>query len=218
MTGDAPLVAIVGRPNVGKSALFNRLTRSRRALVERLPGTTRDRQYGVCRWRGREFRIVDTGGLEGPEDDPFDAPIREQVGQALSDAALLLFVIDASAGLTAADHAIAEQLRRAQSPVLVVANKGDRRAASANVHEAHALGLGEPLLISAYHAEGIGDLLDLVFDALPEAPEEPDALDDGDRALRIAIGDSLGVASNETDVPCGNGAASSASTAASASP
>lgn len=187
MTREAPLVAIVGRPNVGKSALFNRLTRSRRALVERLPGTTRDRQYGVCRWRGREFRIVDTGGLEGPEDDPFDAPIREQVGQALSEAALLLFVIDASAGLTAADHAIAEQLRRAQPPVLVVANKGDRRAARANVHEAHALGLGDPLLISAYHAEGIGDLLDLVFEALPEAPDEPDAAEDGERPLRIAI-------------------------------
>ena len=147
MTPEAPLVAIVGRPNVGKSALFNRLTRSRRALVERLPGTTRDRQYGVCRWRGREFRVVDTGGLEGPEDDPFDTPIREQVGQALAEAALLLFVVDASNALTAADHAIAGQLRRSGRPAIVVANKGDRREARANVHEAHALGLGDPLLI-----------------------------------------------------------------------
>ena len=187
MTRETPLVAIVGRPNVGKSALFNRLTRSRRALVERLPGTTRDRQYGNCRWRGREFRIVDTGGLEGPTDDPFDAPIREQVGQALSEAALLLFVVDAASGLTAADHAIAEQLRRSDRPVLVVANKSDRREARSNVHEAHALGLGDPLLISAYHAEGIGDLLDLVFEALPEAPDEPDAGEDGALPLRIAI-------------------------------
>ena len=187
MTPEAPLVAIIGRPNVGKSALFNRLTRSRRALVERLPGTTRDRQYGVCNWRGREFRVVDTGGLEGPEDDPFDTPIREQVGLALSEAALLLFVVDAANALTAADHAIAEQLRRAGRPAIVVANKGDRREARANVHEAHALGLGDPLLISAYHAEGIGDLLDLVFDALPEAPDEPAAAEDGDRPLRIAI-------------------------------
>ena len=188
MTLEAPLVAIVGRPNVGKSALFNRLTRSRRALVERLPGTTRDRQYGNCRWRGREFRVVDTGGLEGPSDDPFDAPIREQVGQALSEAALLLFVVDAASGLTAADHAIAEQLRRSDRPVLVVANKSDRRESRSNVHEAHALGLGDPLLISAYHAEGIGDLLDLVFEALPEAPdEEAQERDPGDRALRIAI-------------------------------
>ncbi len=188
MTLEAPLVAIVGRPNVGKSALFNRLTRSRRALVERLPGTTRDRQYGNCRWRGREFRVVDTGGLEGPSDDPFDAPIREQVGQALSEAALLLFVVDAASGLTAADHVIAEQLRRSDRPVLVVANKSDRRESRSNVHEAHALGLGDPLLISAYHAEGIGDLLDLVFEALPEAPdEEAQERDPGDRALRIAI-------------------------------
>ena len=187
MTPEAPLVAIVGRPNVGKSALFNRLTRSRRALVERLPGTTRDRQYGNCRWRGREFRIVDTGGLEGPTDDPFDAPIREQVAQALSESALLLFVVDAASGLTAADHAIAEQLRRSQRPVLVVANKSDRRESRTNVHEAHALGLGDPLLISAYHAEGIGDLLDLVFDALPEAPDEQERGDEGALPLRIAI-------------------------------
>lgn len=186
MTREAPLVAIVGRPNVGKSALFNRLTRSRRALVERLPGTTRDRQYGRCRWRGREFRIVDTGGLEGPEDDPFDSPIREQVGQAVSEAELLLFVVDASNALTAADHAIAAQLRRAGRPVIVVGNKGDRRESRDNVHEAHALGLGEPLLISAYHAEGIGDLLDLVFEALPEAPEEG-AAGEGEHPLRIAI-------------------------------
>ena len=188
MSHAAPLVAIVGRPNVGKSALFNRLTRSRRALVERVPGTTRDRQYGACRWRGRELRMVDTGGMEGPGADPFDALVREQVDGAIAEADLLLFVIDAASGVTAADEAIADLLRRAERPVLVVANKSDRREAGANVHEAHGLGLGEPLLISAYHAEGIGDLLDLMLETLPEAPEEHDEEPaEADRPLRIAI-------------------------------
>ena len=188
MSHAAPLVAIVGRPNVGKSALFNRLTRSRRALVERVPGTTRDRQYGACRWRGRELRMVDTGGMEGPGADPFDALVREQVDGAIAEADLLLFVIDAASGVTAADEAIADLLRRAERPVLVVANKSDRREAGANVHEAHGFGLGEPLLISAYHAEGIGDLLDLMLETLPEAPEEHDEEPaEADRPLRIAI-------------------------------
>ena len=188
MSHAAPLVAIVGRPNVGKSALFNRLTRSRRALVERVPGTTRDRQYGACRWRGRELRMVDTGGMEGPGADPFDALVREQVDGAIAEADLMLFVIDAASGVTAADEAIADLLRRAERPVLVVANKSDRREAGANVHEAHGLGLGEPLLISAYHAEGIGDLLDLMLETLPEAPEEHDEEPaEADRPLRIAI-------------------------------
>ena len=188
MSQAAPLVAIVGQPNVGKSALFNRLTRSRRALVERVPGTTRDRQYGACHWRGRELRMVDTGGMEGPGADPFDALVREQVDEALGEADLLLFVIDAASGVTSADEAIADLLRRSERPVLVVANKSDRREAGANVHEAHGLGLGEPLLISAYHAEGIGDLLDLMLETLPEAPEQPDETPaEGERLLRIAI-------------------------------
>ncbi|MDA1062520.1 MAG: ribosome biogenesis GTPase Der [Chloroflexi bacterium] len=190
----APLVAIVGRPNVGKSALFNRLTRSRRALVERLAGTTRDRQYGWCTWRERRFRVVDTGGLEsadgGIEDTLFAQPIREQVAQALGEAQLLLFVVDASSGTTSDDHAVAEQLRRAGRPVLLVANKSDRRAAQSNVHELHGLGLGEPRLISAYHAEGVGDLLDMIVERLPDAEpgEEPPAqAEEGTRPIRIAI-------------------------------
>ena len=194
MSSAAPLVAIVGRPNVGKSALFNRLTRSRRALVERLAGTTRDRQYGWCTWRERRFRVVDTGGLEGldggAEGTPFAEPIREQVALALDEADLLLFVVDASSSATADDHAIAEQLRRAGRPVLLVANKSDRRAARSNVHELHGFGLGEPLLISAYHAEGVGDLLDSVVEHLPdpEPDEEPPVRgEDGARPSRIAI-------------------------------
>ncbi len=188
MTSDAPLVAIVGRPNVGKSALFNRLTRSRRALVERVAGTTRDRQYGACTWRGRRFRVVDTGGMEGPEADPFGELVRGQVDEALSEAELLLLVVDAAVGVTAADEAIANLLRRSERPVLVVANKGDRREARANVHELHRFGLGEPLLISAYHAEGTGELLDAVLDLLPGAPAEEEAeTEEGERPLRIAI-------------------------------
>ena len=172
MSSAPPLVAIVGRPNVGKSALFNRMTGSRRALVERLAGTTRDRQYGWCRWGGRRFRVVDTGGLEGPDDfpgAPFADPIREQVELALDEAGLLLFVVDAAAGVTASDEAVADQLRRAGRDVLLVANKADRREARHNVHELHALGLGEPILISAYHGEGTGELLDEVVARLPEA-------------------------------------------------
>ena len=188
MSAPPPLVAIVGRPNVGKSALFNRMTRSRRALVERLAGTTRDRQYGWCRWGGRRFRVVDTGGLEGPDDfagAPFADPIREQVELALDEADLLLFVVDAAAGLTSSDQALADQLRRAERDVLVVANKADRREASSNVHELHALGLGEPILISAYHGLGTGELLDDVVERLPD----PGGNEESERTepIRISI-------------------------------
>ena len=188
MSAPPPLVAIVGRPNVGKSELFNRLTRSRRALVERLAGTTRDRQYGWCRWGGRRFRVVDTGGLEGPDDvpgAPFADPIREQADLALDEADLLLFVVDAAAGLTSSDEALADQLRRSEREVLVVANKADRREASSNVHELHALGLGDPILISAYHGRGTGELLDDVIERLPEPADS----EESERAepIRIAI-------------------------------
>ena len=196
MSARPPLVAIVGRPNVGKSALFNRVTRSRRALVERLAGTTRDRQYGWCRWRGRRFRFVDTGGLEGPDDDPgapFAAPVREQVLHALAEADALLFVVDAAAGLTASDEAVARLLRRSgRGGVLLVANKSDRREAGANVHELHRLGLGEPLPISAYHGQGVGELLDALAERLPEdAPDADDREDAPDaeapRPIRLAV-------------------------------
>ena len=178
----APLVAIIGRPNVGKSALFNRLTRTRRALVEEVAGTTRDRIYGFTEWRGRYVRFVDTGGVEGPEADPFSPLIREQVLAAIEEADLAVFVVDAGEGISSADQAITDLLRRAKCPVLLVGNKADRKGARINEADLYALGLGEPVMISAYHGQGIGDLLDHILDLVPQAerPDEPER-------LRIAV-------------------------------
>ncbi len=178
----APLVAIVGRPNVGKSALFNRITRTRRALVEEVAGTTRDRLYGYTEWRGRYIRVVDTGGVEGPEVDPFSALIREQVLYAITEADVVLFVVDAAEGITAADEAIVDLLRRSTRPVLLVANKADRRGAFRNEVDMYSLGLGEPVSISAYHGQGIGDLLDDILNIIP--PVAPPEIEE---RLRIAV-------------------------------
>ena len=178
-----PLVAIVGRPNVGKSALFNRLTSANRALVEDLPGTTRDRIYGSFDWNGKHVRVVDTGGLGDDEDDPFGPLIRQGVQQALAEAEAVLFVVDAAVGLTAADYEIAEMLRRANQPVLLVANKTDTRAGQQNIMDLYAVGLGEPFAVSAIHGKGIGDLMDAILDMVPgaEIPER------GDLRIRVAI-------------------------------
>lgn len=178
-----PLVAVVGRPNVGKSALFNRLTSSRDALVEDLPGTTRDRHYGVFEWRGRHFRIVDTGGyLLEDEEDPFSPLIRAGVERALQEASLVLFVVDAVDGVLAADEEIADLLRRSNVPILLVANKVDVSAGALGVGELHSLGLGEPFAISAHHGRGIGDLMDAIVERAGGAPEREDS-----QQLRIAI-------------------------------
>lgn len=181
-TEHAPLVAIVGRPNVGKSALFNRLTRTRRALVEEVPGTTRDRLYGYCEWRGRYIRVVDTGGVEGPEADPFSALIRQQVLEAIAEADVILFVVDLADGISAADQAITDLLRRSTRPVVLVANKEDRRGAATRIEDCYELGLGEPISISAYHGQGIGDLLDHILELVP-AVEPPER----EERLRIAV-------------------------------
>lgn len=178
-----PLVAIVGRPNVGKSALFNRLTSSRDALVEDLPGTTRDRHYGVFEWRGRHFRVVDTGGyLLEDEEDPFSPLIRAGVERAVREANLVLFVVDAVDGVLAADEEIADLLRRADVPVLLVANKVDVSVGALGVGELHSLGLGEPHAISAHHGLGIGDLMDEIVEHAGGSPERKDS-----EQLRIAI-------------------------------
>ena len=156
------LVAIVGRPNVGKSTLFNRLTKTRQAIVNDEAGTTRDRQYGKTEWLGREFSIVDTGGWVVNSDDIFEEEIRKQVLLAVEEADVILFVVDVLNGITDLDTQVATILRRTQKPVLVVANKTDNHELQYSAPEFYALGLGEPYCISAMTGSGTGDLLDLI--------------------------------------------------------
>ncbi|MGD8472585.1 MAG: ribosome biogenesis GTPase Der [Anaerolineae bacterium] len=190
-----PIVALVGRPNVGKSTLFNRIVGQRRAIVEDLPGTTRDRLYSDAEWAGRYFTVVDTGGLEiiesqkrrRPQDQPeplstasvgFIEEIRVQAQVAIDEADVIVMLVDVLDGLTPADEDVAEMLRRADRPVVVAANKADNPAREQTAYEFYAMGLGEVYPISALHGTGIGDLLDEVVAALPEAGEvvEPEAL------------------------------------------
>lgn len=169
----ANLVAIVGRPNVGKSTLFNRLTQSRHAIVSDTAGTTRDRQYGKCSWNGKEFSVVDTGGWVVNSDDVFEDAIRKQVLVATEEADLVLFLVDVETGLTDWDEDVALILRRAKLPVILVANKVDNCAEYYEAAEFYSLGLGDPFCISAATGGGTGDLLDTILDRLPlEAKED----------------------------------------------
>lgn len=156
------LVAIVGRPNVGKSTLFNRLTKTRQAIVNEQAGTTRDRQYGKTEWLGREFSVVDTGGWVVNSDDVFEEEIRKQVLLAVDEADVILFVVDVVNGLTDLDMQVASILRRASRPVVVVANKTDNHELQYNAPEFYKLGLGDPYCISAVTGSGTGDLMDLI--------------------------------------------------------
>ena len=170
----APVVALVGRPNVGKSALFNRLVGRRQALVEEIAGTTRDRLYGDVTWRDEQIRIVDTGGLDPEAEEGYPELIRRQVEQAVAEASVLLFIVDAKAGVLPADKDVADVLRRAGKPVFLLANKVDNEERREAMVQFYELGLGEPMPVSAYHGTGIGDLLDRVLEALPpSAPEAP---------------------------------------------
>ena len=162
------LVAIVGRPNVGKSTLFNRLTKSRQAIVSEEAGTTRDRQYGHCDWNGREFSVVDTGGWVVNSDDIFEEEIRKQVMVATEEADLLLFLVDAQNGLTDWDSDVAKILRRTKLPVILVVNKVDNNEGIYVSGEFYRLGLGDPVCVSAASGSGTGKLLDLVLEKLPE--------------------------------------------------
>ena len=166
------LVAIVGRPNVGKSTLFNRLTQSRKAIVSDTAGTTRDRQYGKCQWNGQEFSIVDTGGWVVKSDDIFEGAIREQVKVATEEADLVLFLVDVETGLTDWDEDVATILRRAKLPVILVANKVDNSGEAYEAAEFYKLGLGDPQCISAATGGGTGDLLDTVVATLPKEANE----------------------------------------------
>lgn len=185
-----PIVALVGRPNVGKSTFFNRLIGERKAIVEDVPGTTRDRLYGDSEWNGRVFTVVDTAGLLFEDDDlPEGTPqaeivahAREQAELAMAEADAIVFMVDARAGLTAADAAIADVLRLSDKPVILAANKADSPERSMDAVEFYALNLGEPIPMSAYHGIGTGDVLDAVAEALPIVEEE-----DNEAAVRIAI-------------------------------
>ena len=156
------LVAIVGRPNVGKSTLFNRLTKTRQAIVNEQAGTTRDRQYGKSEWLGREFSVVDTGGWVVNSDDIFEEEIRKQVMLAVEEADVIMFVVDVMNGVTDLDMEVAGILRRTQKPVLMVANKTDNNELQYNAAEFYSLGLGDPYCISALSGFGTGDLMDLL--------------------------------------------------------
>ncbi|HEV8688497.1 MAG TPA: ribosome biogenesis GTPase Der [Gaiellaceae bacterium] len=177
--------AIVGFPNVGKSTLVNRLTATRAAVVHETPGVTRDRKELVCEWRGKRFLLIDTGGIDVADPDAVTRSIVDQAREAVEEADLVLFVVDAKTGITPGDEEIAEILRASHKPVIVVANKIDDPRQEAHALEFHRLGLGDPVPISALHGYGTGELLDAIVDRLrelgasrPQLPEE---------AIRVAI-------------------------------
>lgn len=184
-----PIVALVGRPNVGKSTFFNRLIGERRAIIEDIPGTTRDRLYGTSDWNGREFTVIDTAGLILVEEDQdlslreISRRIREQAQLAIDEADVIILMVDARDGLTSADSDVAEVLRTTNKPVILAANKADSQERQLNAVEFYALNLGDPLPMSAYHGLGTGDVLDHVVAALPPAEEETHS----DEHVRIAI-------------------------------
>ncbi|HUY77415.1 MAG TPA: ribosome biogenesis GTPase Der [Ktedonobacterales bacterium] len=181
-----PLVAIVGRPNVGKSTLFNKLVGERLAIVEDLPGTTRDRIYADTEWNGRIFTVIDTGGLELGDADNISSLITGQAQLAIEEADVIIFLVDAKSGATEADIEVANLLRRSGKPVVLGANKADNPARRQDAVEFYALGLGEPITLSATSGTGSGDLLDAVTEALPPVQGEEEA-DEYEGLLRVAI-------------------------------
>ncbi|MDQ2999358.1 MAG: ribosome biogenesis GTPase Der, partial [Chloroflexota bacterium] len=183
-----PIVAIVGRPNVGKSTFFNRLIGQRKAIIADIPGTTRDRLYGDSDWNGRVFTVVDTAGLLFQEEDE-NAPlaeiarhVRAQAELAIAEADVIIFLVDSIQGMTTADVEVAEALRQTYKPVILAANKADNKERAHNAVEFYALNLGEPIPLSAYHGIGTGDVLDRVAELLPIVEEEDD-----DERIKIAI-------------------------------
>jgi GTP-binding protein len=178
-----PIVAIVGRPNVGKSTLFNRLLGQRRAIVDEISGLTRDRHYAEAEWSGRRFLLVDTGGIDPGSAHPIQRQILNQTSHAIDEADVALLVVDAVQGVTALDREVAERVRRRGRPTLVIANKADTAAREEDLAEFYSLGVGDPIAVSALHGRGSGDLLDEVVGRLPErevAPADPGA-------IRIAV-------------------------------
>jgi len=186
-------IAIIGRPNVGKSTLFNRLVGQKLALVDDEPGVTRDRREGEAKLGDLEFTVIDTAGLDEGARGSLTARMQEQTETAIKLADALMFVVDARAGLTPTDRAFADFARRADKPVLLLANKSEGRQGDAGAMEAYALGLGDPIQVSAEHGEGMGDLYDALRALMPEPPEEDEAPEDDaeedseTRPIRVAI-------------------------------
>ena len=176
------LVAIVGRPNVGKSTLFNRIIQERHAIVEAEPGVTRDRIYAKGEWNGKNFQLIDTGGIVPKSEDLFDKAIREQAQMAMDEASVIVYVVDGRDGVMPTDEAIAAQLRTSSKPVVLVVNKCDNAMADLNASEFYQLGLGDPYPISALNGRSTGDFLDEVTKHLPDGTDDVE-----DARLKIAI-------------------------------
>ena len=193
-TGPIPVLAVVGRPNVGKSTLVNRIIGRREAVVEDVPGVTRDRVSYDANWAGRAFTVVDTGGWD-PDARGMAASIRAQAEVAVTLADAVLFVVDATVGITDDDEAVVKILRKSGKPVVLAANKVDDQRAEAEAYGLWNLGLGEPYPVSALHGRGSGDLLDAVLEALPEPPPERDAEVGGPRRIAIVGKPNVGKSS-----------------------
>ena len=179
-----PLIAIVGRPNVGKSMMFNKLVGQRLSIVEDTPGVTRDRLYAEAEWRNRKFDLVDTGGIEPSADSQILAFMRQQAEIAIQHATVILFVCDIKTGLTASDQEVANMLRRSQKPVVLAVNKMDQVGiTNPDIYEFYNLGLGDPIAVSAVHGHGTGDLLDACMEYFPPEDEE----EEEDDVIKVAV-------------------------------
>lgn len=181
---DKSIIAVVGRPNVGKSTLFNRIVGHRLAIVEDTPGVTRDRLYSDAEWRGRQLMVTDTGGILFNEDDPLAVQVTQQAQLAMHEADVIVFVVDATQGITSTDQEIAEALRRANVPVLLAANKVDNDKLELDAAEFYQLGMGDLYPISSVHGRGLAELLDAVIDAIPDSSGEAAYSED---AIRLAV-------------------------------
>ena len=179
-----PMVAIVGRPNVGKSTFFNYIIGKRISIVEDTPGVTRDRIYGEANWRGRNFTLIDTGGIEFNEEDDISSQMKQQADIAISMADVIIFVTDVKQGITNSDEEIALMLRKSKKPIILVCNKADNYGKDIpELYEFYNLGLGEPYRVSSVNAIGIGDVLDAIYDNLPEKQDDEDASDE----IKVAV-------------------------------
>ena len=178
-----PIVAIIGRPNVGKSTLFNRIIKKRDAIVDDTPGVTRDRHYAISDWAGKSFMVVDTGGYMPHSRNEMDMAIREQVDIAIEEADIILFMVDQTTGITDIDEEISDRLRRTEKPVLLVVNKVDNEMRESEGYQFLNLGLGDPVMVSAVQGRGIGDLLDILTERIAESEAQPEE----NNAIKLAI-------------------------------